>query len=89
MRLPGPTLYKCAWMIQNKIPCTNECMMAKYHSTEMCMYAVEEAMRIYGGNAFCSEYPPNGTGGMPSSCFTAAAPTKCSVTIWEGSICKD
>jgi alkylation response protein AidB-like acyl-CoA dehydrogenase len=48
-------LYKCAWMIQNNIPCTNECMLAKYHSTEMCMYAVEEAMRIYGGNAFCSE----------------------------------
>ena len=50
-------LYKCAWMIQNRIPCTNDCMMAKFHSTEMCMYAVEEAMRIYGGNAFCSEYP--------------------------------
>jgi len=51
-------LYKCAWMIQNNIPCIYECMLAKYHSTEMCMYAVEEAMRIYGGNAFCSEYPP-------------------------------
>jgi alkylation response protein AidB-like acyl-CoA dehydrogenase len=50
-------LYKCAWMIQSNIPSTNECMLAKYHSTEMCMYAVEEAMRIYGGNAFCSEYP--------------------------------
>ena len=48
-------LYKCAWMIQNKMPCTSECMLAKYHSTEMCMYAVEEAMRIYGGNAFCSD----------------------------------
>ena len=48
-------LYKCAWMIQNKMPCTSECMMAKYHSTEMCMSAVEEAMRIYGGNAFCSD----------------------------------
>jgi alkylation response protein AidB-like acyl-CoA dehydrogenase len=51
-------LYRCAWMIQNNIPCTNDCMLAKYHSTEMCMYAVEESMRIYGGNAFCSEYPP-------------------------------
>ncbi|RPJ09083.1 MAG: acyl-CoA dehydrogenase, partial [Deltaproteobacteria bacterium] len=50
-------LYKCAWMIQSNIPCTHDCMMAKFHSTEMCMYAVEEAMRIYGGNAFCSEYP--------------------------------
>jgi alkylation response protein AidB-like acyl-CoA dehydrogenase len=48
-------LYKCAWMIQNNIPCTNECMLAKYHSAEMCMYDVEEAMRIYCGNAFCSE----------------------------------
>jgi alkylation response protein AidB-like acyl-CoA dehydrogenase len=51
-------LYKCAWMIQNNIPCTNECMMAKYFATEMCIYSVEEAMRIYGGNAFCTEYPP-------------------------------
>ncbi len=50
-------LYKCAWMIENKVPCTLDCMMAKFHSTEMCMNAVEEAMRIYGGNAFCSEYP--------------------------------
>jgi alkylation response protein AidB-like acyl-CoA dehydrogenase len=50
--------YKCAWMIQHRTPCLNECMMAKYHSTEMCMFAVEEAMRIYGGNAFCTEYPP-------------------------------
>ncbi len=49
--------YRCAWMIQNKMACTNECMLAKYHATEMCMYAVEEAMRIYGGNAFCTEYP--------------------------------
>lgn len=48
-------LYKCAWMIQNNIPCISECMLAKYHSTEMCMYAVEEAMRIYGGNAFCTD----------------------------------
>jgi len=51
-------LYKCAWMIQNNIPCIHDCMLAKYHSTEMSMYAVEEAMRIYGGNAFCTEYPP-------------------------------
>jgi alkylation response protein AidB-like acyl-CoA dehydrogenase len=50
--------YKCAWLIQNNIPCINECMMAKYSATEMCMFAVEEAMRIYGGNAFCTEYPP-------------------------------
>ena len=49
--------YRCAWMIQNKTPCTNECAMVKYHATEMCIYAVEEAMRIYGGNAFCTEYP--------------------------------
>jgi alkylation response protein AidB-like acyl-CoA dehydrogenase len=45
-------------MIQNNIPCINECMMAKYFATEMCIYSVEEAMRIYGGNAFCTEYPP-------------------------------
>lgn len=49
--------YKCAWMIERKLPCTSECMMAKYNAAEMCMFAVEEAMRIYGGNAFSSEYP--------------------------------
>jgi alkylation response protein AidB-like acyl-CoA dehydrogenase len=49
--------YKCAWMIQNKAPCTSECMMAKYFATEMCMYAVDEGMRIFGGNAFSTEYP--------------------------------
>jgi len=28
--------------------------------------------------------PPNDTGGMPSSCFTVAAPTKCCAIILEG-----
>jgi alkylation response protein AidB-like acyl-CoA dehydrogenase len=48
---------KVAWMIQNKIPCRNEAAMAKMFATEMCLKAVDEAMRIYGGNAFAREYP--------------------------------
>jgi alkylation response protein AidB-like acyl-CoA dehydrogenase len=57
-------LYKCAWMIENQGTCrvtfrdlVNLCMAAKFHATEMCITTVEETMRIYGGNAFCTEYP--------------------------------
>jgi alkylation response protein AidB-like acyl-CoA dehydrogenase len=45
-------------MIQEGLPCLNECMLAKMFATEMCMSAVDEATRIYGGNAFAMEYPP-------------------------------
>jgi alkylation response protein AidB-like acyl-CoA dehydrogenase len=50
--------YRCAWMIQEGLPCLNECMLAKMFATEMCLAAVDEATRIYGGNAFAMEYPP-------------------------------
>lgn len=57
-------LYKCAWMIENPDSSgvsfrelVELCMAAKFHATEMCVTTVEEAMRIYGGNAFCTEYP--------------------------------
>lgn len=56
--------YKCAWMIDNEATCgvtprelLELCMLAKYHATEMCIASVQEAMRIYGGNAFATEYP--------------------------------
>ena len=56
--------YRCAWMIENQATCgvsprelLELCMLAKFHATEMCITTVEEAMRIYGGNAFCTEYP--------------------------------
>ncbi|MHC4660475.1 MAG: acyl-CoA dehydrogenase family protein [Planctomycetota bacterium] len=48
---------KVAWLVQNKIPCRNEAAMAKMFATEMCLKAVDEATRIYGGNAFATEYP--------------------------------
>ncbi len=82
--------YKCAWMIQNKIPCTNECMLAKYHchgDVHVCRGRGDEDLRrkcLLFRNIL-----PNVTGEMPNSCFMAAAPMKCSVTIWEGSILKD
>jgi len=49
--------YKAAWMIQEKMECQSECMLAKMFATEMCMSAVDEATRIYGGNSFATEYP--------------------------------
>lgn len=57
-------LYKCAWMIENpdshgigSRELGELCMAAKFHATEMCVATTQEAMRIYGGNAFCTEYP--------------------------------
>ncbi len=50
--------YKAAWMIQEGVPCQFECMLAKMFATEMCQKAVDEATRIYGGNSFAMEYPP-------------------------------
>ncbi|MBM4321419.1 MAG: acyl-CoA dehydrogenase, partial [Deltaproteobacteria bacterium] len=49
--------YKAAWMIQEKLDCQFECMLAKMFATEMCQSAVDEASRIYGGNSFAREYP--------------------------------
>ncbi len=49
--------YKAAWMIQEGMECQYECMMAKIFAAEMCMSAVDEASRIYGGNSFAMEYP--------------------------------
>ena len=49
--------YKAAWMIREGLECQYECMLAKMFATEMCMSAVDEASRIYGGNSFAMEYP--------------------------------
>lgn len=49
--------YKVAWMIGEGMECRNEGMLAKMFATEMCMSAVDEATRIYGGNSFAMEYP--------------------------------
>jgi alkylation response protein AidB-like acyl-CoA dehydrogenase len=50
--------YKAAWMIQEGQQCQFDCMLAKMFATEMCQSAVDEATRIYGGNSFATEYPP-------------------------------
>jgi len=49
--------YRAAWMIEEGMPCQHECMLAKMFATEMCMKAVDEASRVYGGNSFAMEYP--------------------------------
>jgi len=50
-------LYRVAWMIEEGMPCQREAMSAKYFATEMCLEAVDEVTRIYGGGAFAREYP--------------------------------
>jgi alkylation response protein AidB-like acyl-CoA dehydrogenase len=51
-------LYRVAWMIDEGMSCQPEAMAAKYFATEMCLDAVDQCTRIYGGNAFASEYAP-------------------------------
>jgi len=51
-------LYRVAWMIDQQAECLREAMSAKWFATEMCLEAVDEATRIYAGNGFSTEYPP-------------------------------
>ncbi|MBI4702292.1 MAG: acyl-CoA dehydrogenase family protein [Deltaproteobacteria bacterium] len=51
-------LYRAAWMIDEKLDCLREAMAAKWLASEMCLRAVDDATRIYAGNAFSTEYPP-------------------------------
>jgi len=51
-------LYRVAWMIDQQQECLREAMGAKWFATEMCLEAVDQATRIYAGNGFSSEYPP-------------------------------
>ncbi len=50
-------LYRVAWMLEQGTPCQREAMAAKYFATEMCLEAVDEATRVFGGAAFAREYP--------------------------------
>ena len=50
-------LYRVAWMLEQGQPCRLEAMAAKYFASEMCLEAVDQATRIYGGGAFAREYP--------------------------------
>jgi alkylation response protein AidB-like acyl-CoA dehydrogenase len=51
-------LYRVAWMMDQGQECLREAMGAKWLATEMCLEAVDQATRIYAGNGFCTEYPP-------------------------------
>ena len=51
-------LYRVAWMIDQGQECMREAMGAKWLATEMCLEAVDQATRIYAGNGFSTEYPP-------------------------------
>jgi alkylation response protein AidB-like acyl-CoA dehydrogenase len=50
-------LYRVAWMIDQKMDCLRQAMAAKWLASEMCLEAVDQATRIYAGNAFATEYP--------------------------------
>ncbi len=50
-------LYRVAWMLEQGMPCQREAMAAKYVATEMCLEAVDEVTRIFGGGAFARDYP--------------------------------
>lgn len=50
-------VHKAAWMMDNKMDCTQEAAMAKLFATDMCLKAVDEVTRIYGANGFAMEYP--------------------------------
>ncbi len=49
--------YRVAWMLDQGMPCQREAMACKYVATEMCLEAVDEVTRIFGGGAFAREYP--------------------------------
>jgi butyryl-CoA dehydrogenase len=51
-------LYRVAWMMDQGQECLREAMGAKWFATEMCLEAVDEATRVYAGNGFSTEYPP-------------------------------
>jgi alkylation response protein AidB-like acyl-CoA dehydrogenase len=51
-------LYRVAWMMDQGQECLREAMGAKWLATEMCLEAVDQATRIYAGNGFSTEYPP-------------------------------
>lgn len=54
---------RAAWMIDEEKAGRGpnpreECFLAKYFAAETCQMAVDEVMRVYGGNGFAREYGP-------------------------------
>jgi len=50
-------VYRCAWMIDNDIPCHTEAAMAKWFASEAAMNACNEALRIHASYGFAMDYP--------------------------------
>ncbi len=50
-------IYRVAWMIDQKKPCTLEASMAKLFATEMAEKVTSEAMQIFGGYSQMREFP--------------------------------
>jgi butyryl-CoA dehydrogenase len=50
-------VYRCAWMMDNGIPCPTEAAMAKWFASEAAMNACNEAIRIHASYGFAMDYP--------------------------------
>jgi len=50
-------VYRTAWMIDQKIPCSRESAICKLTATEVVCRVADRAMQIHGGMGYMREYP--------------------------------
>jgi acyl-CoA dehydrogenase len=49
--------YKSAWLADQGLPNTSECAMAKAFACDAAMWAASEAIQVFGGMGYSTEYP--------------------------------
>lgn len=49
--------YRAAWLIDQKLPVTNEGAMAKLYASETARYVTNLALQIHGGYGYMNDYP--------------------------------
>jgi len=49
--------YRAAWRLKNRMKATKEVAMAKLFASEVCERIAAEALQIYGGHGYITEYP--------------------------------
>ncbi len=50
-------VYNTAWMLDNKIPCTEESCVAKLFASESARIVTERSLQIHGGYGYMTDYP--------------------------------
>lgn len=50
-------IYQAAYLKQNKMPFTKESAMAKLFASETATFVTHQALQVFGGNGYVSEYP--------------------------------